>query len=79
MQKQKESGVGVFILKMLAICAVLSACVKRVELWDGGPSMDFFEGLDIHAGANGIDNVTDVRGVGNLPAAPVVRAVKGQN
>lgn len=59
-------------LEVLMVCLVLaimstllSGCgmlgVQNVELWKGGPRMEFASGQDFHIGANSIDQVDNKR------------------
>ena len=61
----RKETVGIVIIKAMIVLFVvnwLMGCVKKINSWP--PSIEFYEGVDVHVGANGIDNVNDARGIG---------------
>jgi len=49
------------IIGLIATASIMTGCMRSIDAW--GLKVDFAEGMDVHAGINGIDNVDDRRGI----------------
>jgi len=49
------------IIGLIATASLMTGCMRSIDAW--GLKVDFAEGMDLHAGFNGIDNVDDRRGI----------------
>ena len=53
------------VVLLLAIMSTLmSGCMRRIAIYDNGAVLpiEFFNGFDVHGGANGVDTVDNRRG-----------------